>query len=124
MATDPGGQAVEAVDEVDRVDGDQHEQHGQQDALGVRARPLRRRQGQREQLEPEQDHDAGGHDLPGQLGERVEPQRSSTSPSRTMIPARPMSAAISFMSASPMPWVVTDGVPTRMPEATLGGCGS
>ena len=33
-------------------------------------------------------------------------------------------AAISFMSASVMPWVVTAGVPTRMPEATIGGCGS
>ncbi len=28
------------------------------------------------------------------------------------------------ISASPMPWVVTDGLPTRMPDATLGGCGS
>ena len=35
-----------------------------------------------------------------------------------------MSAAISFMSASVMPWVVTAGVPTRMPEAIDGGCGS
>ena len=28
------------------------------------------------------------------------------------------------MSVSVMPCVVTDGVPTRMPEAMLGGCGS
>src|SRR6478672_4032824 len=35
-----------------------------------------------------------------------------------------MSRAICFISSSPMPWVVTDGVPTRMPEAMLGFCGS
>ncbi len=35
-----------------------------------------------------------------------------------------MSEAIDFMSLSVMPWVVTAGLPTRMPEAIEAGCGS
>jgi len=38
--------------------------------------------------------------------------------------ARPMSEAIWCICTSPMPCVVTDGVPTRIPEATMGFCGS
>ena len=50
-------------------------------------------------------------DLGGDLG------RAAPSASRIAVP---ISEAISFMSASAMPWVVTDGVPTRMPDAMDG----
>ena len=53
---------------------------------------------------------------PGPRSAAAEPSASRT--------ARPMSPAISFMSVSVMPWVVTAGVPTRMPEPIVGGCGS
>jgi hypothetical protein len=38
--------------------------------------------------------------------------------------AVPISEAIDFMSLSVMPWVVTAGLPTRMPDAMEAGCGS
>ncbi len=38
--------------------------------------------------------------------------------------ARPISRAISAMSGSVMPWVVTLGEPIRMPDAVAGGAGS
>ena len=45
------------------------------------------------------------------------PARTSARVPRRRRTARPIRRAISSMSASVMPWVVTAGVPTRMPEA-------
>src|SRR5665811_569658 len=47
----------------------------------------------------------------------------SGSPS-VWVTALAMRSAMTTISSVPMPWVVTDGVPTRMPEAVFGGCGS
>src|SRR5665647_1157028 len=47
----------------------------------------------------------------------------SGSPS-VWVTAWAMRSAMTFISSVPMPWVVTEGVPTRMPEAVFGGCGS
>ena len=68
---DPGGEAVEPVDEVHRVGrrDDDHDREEHEDGGGQDGRPGDR---QRQQLHTGVGHQAGGEDLPGQLGQPVE----------------------------------------------------